>query len=80
VAPRLARQAEQLRDEHKGLYLDHCHLVDRAERMFYDGEQAALALWIGPEFLEFDGRLRTHEARENELIFEAYDDDIGVGD
>jgi hypothetical protein len=80
VAPRLSRQAEQLRDEHKGLYLDLCELVDRAERMFYDEQHAALALWIGPEFLEFDARLRDHESRENELIFEAYDEDIGVGD
>jgi hypothetical protein len=80
VAPRLARQAEQLRDEHKQLYLDLCQLVDRAERMFYDGEHAELMLWIGPEFLEFDGRLRVHEARENELICEAYDGDIGGGD
>ncbi len=80
VAPRLCRQAEQLRDEHKDLYLDLCEVVDRAERMFYDEQHAALALWVGPEFLGFDGRLRGHEARENELIFEAYDDDIGVGD
>jgi hypothetical protein len=80
VAPRLCRQAEHLRDEHKGLYLDLCELVDRSERMFYDEQHAALALWIGPEFLEFDTRLKSHESRENELIFEAYDDDIGVGD
>jgi hypothetical protein len=80
VAPQLGRQAEQLRAEHKGLYLDLCDLVDRAERMFYDDQHAALALWIGPEFLEFDQRLRGHEERENELILEAYEGDIGVGD
>jgi hypothetical protein len=80
VAPRLSRQAQQLRDEHKRLYLDFCQLVDRAERMFYDGQHAALTLWIGPEYLDFDGRLREHEAHENELILEAYDGDIGVGD
>ncbi|MEX2176431.1 MAG: hemerythrin domain-containing protein [Pirellulaceae bacterium] len=80
VAPRLCGQAEHLRAEHKGLYLDFCQLVDRAERMFYDEQQAALALWVGPEFLDFDQRLRSHESRENELIFEAYADDIGGGD
>jgi hypothetical protein len=80
VAPRLSRQADQLRGEHKGLYLDFCELVDRAERMLYDEQHAALALWMGPEFLEFDARLRSHEERENELILAAYDDDIGVGD
>jgi hypothetical protein len=80
VAPRLGRQADQLRNEHKRLYLDFCELVDRAERMFYDEQHAALALWLGPEFLEFDQRLRSHEERENELIFQAYEDDIGGGD
>jgi hypothetical protein len=48
--------------------------------MFYDEKHAALALWIGPEFLKFDARFRDHEQRENELIVEAYDGDIGVGD
>lgn len=80
VAPQLSRAAEQLRGEHRGLYLDFCDLVERAERMFYDGEHAALALWIGPQFLELDQRLRRHEERENELICDAYDGDIGVGD
>ena len=77
VAPRLSHQAEQLRAEHKSLYLDLCQLVDRAERMFYDEQHAALALWVGPQFLEFDLRLRMHEERENELIYDAYDSDIG---
>jgi hypothetical protein len=30
--------------------------------------------------LELDQRLRIHEQRENELIMDAYDGDIGVGD
>jgi hypothetical protein len=80
AAPRLSHQAEQCRGEHKGLYLDFCELVDRAERMFYDEQHAALALWLGDEFLDFDQRLRDHEERENELIVEAYEADIGVGD
>ena len=80
VAPQLSRQSEQLRAEHKELYVDLCDLVERAERMFYDEQHAALTLWIGPQFLEFDKRLRHHEEAENELITQAYDDDIGVGD
>jgi len=80
VAPQLSREAERLRAEHKELYLDFCDLIDRAERMFYDEQHAALALWIGPEFLALDQRLREHEASENELIMDAYDGDIGVGD
>jgi hypothetical protein len=80
VAPQLSREAEKLRREHKDLYVDLCECVEKAERMFYDEQHAALALWIGPEFLEFNQRLRGHEQRENELILDAYDGDIGVGD
>lgn len=80
VAPQLSRAAERLREEHKTLYLDFCDIAECAERMFFDEQHAALALWIGPEFLELDARLRSHEERENELIYEAYDSDIGVGD
>jgi hypothetical protein len=80
VAPQLSRAADRLRAEHKSLYIDLCDLVDRAERMFYDDQHAELALWIEPEFLNFDERLRSHEERENELILDAYDADIGVGD
>jgi hypothetical protein len=80
VAPQLGRQAEQLREEHKELYLDVCDLLERAERMYYDEQHAELALWIGPEFLELEQRLRQHEERENELIMDAYEGDIGVGD
>jgi hypothetical protein len=80
VAPQLSDLADRLRDEHKSLYMDLCDIVDCAERMFYDEQHAALALWIGPEFLAFDERLRSHEERENELIMDAYDGDLGVGD
>lgn len=80
VAPQLCRQADALRGEHKDLYSHLSTIVDRAERMFYDEQFAAMALWIGSQFLDFDARLRSHEERENDLIFEAYDADIGVGD
>ena len=80
VAPQLSRQADKLRREHKELYLEFCDLVERAERMFYDEQYATLALWLGPQFLGLDARLRSHEERENDLIYEAYDGDIGVGD
>jgi hypothetical protein len=80
VAPQLCRLAGQLRAEHRELYLDFCDLIERSERMLYDEQHAALALWIGPQFLTLDARLRSHEERENDLIYEAYDGDIGVGD
>lgn len=80
VAPRLCRQADALRSEHKELYSQLSDLVDRAEQMLYQERLTALAVWVGPVFLEFDARLRSHEERENDLIFEAYDADIGGED
>ena len=80
VAPQLSKRAGKLRAEHKSLYADFCRLIDRAEQMFYDGQQAELTIWIGPHFLRAAGSLRSHEARETELLYEAYDSDIGVGD
>lgn len=80
VAPQLSTQAEHLRAEHKEMYTDLCDMIERAERMFYDEQHTELALWIGPEFLAFDGRLRDHEDRESDLITEAYSGDLGVGD
>ena len=80
VAPRLSYAAENLRSEHRSLYLDLTNIVERAERLIHSEQLATLALWFGPEFLEFDLALRDHESRENELIYEAFDTDIGTGD
>ncbi|MBC7856524.1 MAG: hemerythrin domain-containing protein, partial [Pirellulaceae bacterium] len=64
VAPQLAEKADGLRNEHQELYSEFSEIVDRAEKMFYAGQSAALALWVGPRFLDFDARLRDHEDRE----------------
>jgi len=80
VAPQLCRRADALRSEHKELYSQLSALVDRAERLVSEEKLAALAVWVGPQFLDFDARLRRHEERENDLIFEAYDADLGGGD
>ncbi len=80
VAPQFAEKAVALRDEHRDIYVDLCDLVEQAERLFYDQEIATLVTWLGPRFVSFDVRLKDHESRENELIMDAYDCDIGVGD
>jgi hypothetical protein len=48
--------------------------------MFYAGQTAALAHSFGPHFLTFDARLRDHEEQENELVWEAFNRDIGGGE
>ena len=80
VAPRLSHAAETLRSEHRELYMQLTHIVDRGERLLHNEQLATLALWIGPGYLGFDDALRDHESRENELIYEAYDTDLGAGD
>lgn len=80
VAPRLSEQAESLRSQHQTLYAEFCDLLEEAEHKFYRQQEAELALWIGDQFLAFDERLRLHERAERELIFEAYDCDLGCGD
>lgn len=80
VAPQLCCKADRLRSEHKDIFTDLCDIIEHAERLFYDEQHAALALWIGPEFLSFDDRLRHHEDEESDLITDVYTGDIGVGD
>lgn len=80
VAPRLSFAAEQLRNEHRQLYMDLTGIVERAESLLQSEQLTTLALWLGREYLHFDTAMRDHESRENDLIFEAYDTDIGTGD
>jgi hypothetical protein len=80
AAPQLSHEAERLRAEHKELYLDLCQMTDQAEVYLSDGEHALLGSWLAPRFISFDIRLKRHETRENELILDAYECDLGGGD
>ena len=80
VMPHLAEKADRLRSEHQELYTELSDIVDQAERMFYAGQTAALVHSFGPHFLDFDARLRDHEEREDELIWDAFNRDIGGGE
>ena len=73
----VGESAERLRQEHRTLYVWLNNLVERAEQMAYELQYAELALWLGPQFEKFDTALRDHETRENELIMDALELDIG---
>jgi hypothetical protein len=79
VAPALGHEAENLRAEHKDIYVRFCRLVELAEKWYYANETITLARCIGPVFRDFDRRLQRHEAKENALIFDMLGD-TGVGD
>ena len=79
-APRLSEQAEMLRNEHGDLYLEMCDLVEQGEQLLYDHLPRRYMTELAISFYAFHARFQEHETRENELIFSAFDDDIGVGD
>ena len=79
-APRLSEQAEMLRAQHSDLYLEMCDLVEEAEQLLYGRGPLRVMTDLAIAFYAFHARFQEHETRENELIFSAFDDDIGVGD
>ncbi len=80
VSPRLAYEADRLRNEHRRLYTHLSDLVERAETMLEEGDLAMLATSIPGQFILFDAALENHEHRENELLLTLLDQDIGTGD
>lgn len=80
VAPRLSERAEELRGEHELFYRDICNLCEQAEKLLYHESTGQGLRQIAARFASFHDALEQHEARETELIMEALDDDIGVGD
>ena len=80
VAPRLSEQAEALRSEHETLFRVMCGLVESAERQLYRETSGRAHKKILRDFVSFRHKFHDHESRENELILESLDDDIGVGD
>lgn len=81
VAPRLSCRADELRAEHDGFFREMCSLVEHAERLLYREESPRRATQtITLRFSAFYEALQAHEACERDLIMEAFDRDIGVGD
>jgi len=80
VAPHLSEQAESLREQHGELYKDICQLAETAENLSDRNGKSRGLQQVACRFLEFYGRLQDHEATENDLIVQAYNVDIGVGD
>jgi hypothetical protein len=80
VAPRLADRCHALRNEHSGLYVEVVNLVDRATQLLYEKRLSQLTMHVPNAFRRFHQNLLDHEAREMELIQEAFARDLGVGD
>lgn len=78
VAPRLCERVDRLRAEHGELFADICSIV----HVFEDSEPDLPADFVGVQEMcrEFLSRFDAHEAAENALIAQAFNEDIGVGD
>ena len=77
VAPQLGRLAESLRAQHCELYLEITQLVEQAERHDYRGQLSSWIVVLAGAFMRFHHRFQIHESRENDLIQQVYDDDLG---
>lgn len=82
IAPRLSGQAEELQREQFLLFLEMCEIADEAQELLYSkhhvrGSQFQM---LKQRFEEFSLNLTRHDVRERELIYQAFCDDIGVGD
>ncbi len=80
VSPRFATQAAALRDEHSSLFVQIRDLVDRADEKLRAEDWLPGWNAVRNAFRRFDASFRRHEQQENELILQALDVDIGVGD
>ena len=80
AAPWLHRQAESLKEEHRHLFLDLCHLEEEAERLLYHEAAPKLLRAIARDFHEFHERFFDHESRENDLILLSISEELGEGD
>jgi hypothetical protein len=92
VAPHAAALADELRKEHEVLYQSICELAEYAEywilrQVLHDAAlrgDSARERSSEPSFQrilaryqQFDDQLQEHESKENALILEAFDTDIG---
>ena len=80
IAPRLSERAESLRSEHDLFFQDICSICEHAEQLLYQEASPRTVRQVATQYADFHEAFQQHEAREVELIMEAFDDDIGVGD
>ena len=80
AAPRLSERADELRAQHRDLFVQMCQIADEAERSLEPYCRPTRLDRLTGQFDEFFKALQRHEEDETDLIFQAYNDDIGVGD
>jgi len=79
VAPRLCEAAEDLRSEHGRLYSHIAQVADDADGCHHAADEMACGE-LRASCRKFVRCFEEHEARENELISRAFNEDIGECD
>jgi hypothetical protein len=80
VAPRLSIKADRLRGQHADFYVEICDIADHAERLLHREVPARSFTHVVARFDDFCEALRRHEAAENQLIQQAFNEDLGGWD
>lgn len=80
AAPWLSERADALRAQHPDLFVLICEIVEAAERSLEPHARRTRLDQVAGRFNEFLVALQQHETDETDLIFQAYNEDIGVGD
>lgn len=80
VAPQLDEKAEALREQHSGLFCALLDIVDHAEGLLYHETSNGTLSKVSRAFRRFHESFKDHEDAETNLLLEALDEDIGVGD
>ncbi len=72
VFPRLGRLADELRAEHRSLYLEAAAIADWAEKVRCHHKFSRASQRIALRLTSFLDQFEQHEFREDELIIQAY--------
>jgi hypothetical protein len=80
AAPRLSEKAAELRAQHGDLFVRLCQMVNDAERWLYRETPRDVHSALVRQFEKFSQEFRRHESREADLILDAFECDVGVGD
>jgi len=78
--PQLSRRADALRGQHRELFLEVCGLEEKAEQLLYHEACASRLREISAGYHAFYERFVDHESRENDLILQAFADDMAADD
>lgn len=76
----IAKRAEDLKNDHQYLYCEICEICDWIDKLRHHRRLPLKLKDVDIRFESFCDQLMKHEARENELIFDSFNNDIGSGD